>query len=215
MKTTKIYSRAGLSLRRATGGFIMKCDSTAREKLLNGKTQRLQAPASVISDFWRRADSQLPGAGCARDIRRRSEKKTALKQLPVRIYKYRKGYEFSWGQIIERRQYNLVIWEIVYDRLLRRMHWYRLGLPEIQRVAFEFLLEHESRFQADPWRALDIPGRFIITPGTVYDAWSVTSHFCAENAARQWLYQALGPGGRVGQVAQAIVRRYLATDDLT
>ncbi|HHI71476.1 MAG TPA: hypothetical protein ENJ91_10770 [Rhodobacteraceae bacterium] len=185
-------------------------DSVSRNHFLSGHPQHLQVPNAVIQEYWRRADGKYPGGGA--DAHKRPSKiGAALKQLPARIYKYRRGYSFSWGQVTERRRSNLVLWEIVYVRLLRQLHWHKLGLPEIQRAAFEYLLANESRFQADPWRALDIPGRFIITPGTVYDAWCVVCHFSAESDGRRWLYQALRAGGRVRQVAQWIEHCYLAT----
>ncbi len=168
----------------------------------------LDIPRSIREEFWRRGSGLYRGECCAA-VKPPPDQARRLKQLPGKLYKDLRGWPFSWGQLVERRLYNLVIWEVVYDRLLRQLHWHKLGLPEIQRTALEWLACREPNFEPDRWKIVDLIGEFVVVPGCAYDAFAVACHFTCEAEGRQWMRQALEKGGAVHGVAAAVRERFL------
>ncbi len=141
------------------------------------------------------------------ELRRRKIGRAKLRRLIDDLYGKAMGYAYPWGQVVERRIYNLVVWETVFDGPLGKLHRIGVGLPEIQRVAEELLLR-DPCFTPDRWRPSDMVGEFAVLPGGLHSVFTVASHFTVEPEGRAWLHRALEPDNVVDRIAREVASRY-------
>ena len=117
-----------------------------------------------------------------------------LNKPPLAQYSDAQGFSYAWGQLLERRMDNQVLWDFCLEALLDRCHHHGLLLSHLQVAVLselEAVLPELIGYEWEASQAYRYGWRFY--PGTVISAVTLRCHFSREQAARRWLSETFLP----------------------
>lgn len=119
------------------------------------------------------------------------ENSTRLKNMdfehpPLTQYQNAEGYEFNWGNILERRVNEFIVWDYHFDQLLTLYLRRGKRLSDMQYAVFKELEKRIDCATRDIYPVLSMADGWKIIPCSAVGVFTQVIHFTEEEAARQW-----------------------------
>jgi hypothetical protein len=119
------------------------------------------------------------------------EKSTRLTKMtndypPLTQYKEAEGYEFTWGNILERRVNEFIVWDYCFNHLLSQYLQNGKRLSDMQRAAFSELEKAIDYTTRDIIPVLSMEHGWQFIPCSTVGAFTQVIHFTREEEARDW-----------------------------
>jgi len=110
---------------------------------------------------------------------------------PIVVYDDVISYEFPWGQIVERRVNQVVIWDYCLSHLLQRYLQAGKRLEDCQQQVFKALEATFSCTSRDLLVFFGLTDAWQLSPYSAVGLFSQVVHFTSERAARDWVINEL------------------------